>query len=81
MNLKQFMKFFMDSNSNADYLYVRSEGKDVLLEFEGAKGNKSSSNNGLYVSKQSLMRSEEAENLNVVYAGITDDGNLFINVE
>ena len=80
MNLKQFMKFFMDSNSNVDYLYVRSEGKDVLLEFEGAKGNRSS-NNGVYVSKQSLMRSEEAENLNVVYAGITDDGNLFINVE
>lgn len=80
MNLKQFIKFFTDSNSNVDYLYVRSEGKDVLLEFEGAKGNKSSEG-GVYVSKQSLMRSEEADILEVIYAGITDDGKLFITVE
>lgn len=80
MELKQFMKFFADSNSNVDYVYIRSEGKDVLFEFEGAKGNRSSEG-GVYVPKQSLMRSEEADNLQVVFAGITDDGKLFINVE
>ena len=80
MNLKQFMKFFANSDSNVDYVYIRSEGKDVLMEFEGAKGNKSREG-GVFVSKQDIQRSEEADNLEVVFAGITDDGKLFINVE
>lgn len=78
MELKSFLKYFADSNSNVTDVIIKSEGKDILFAFEGAKGNRS--RNGMVVPKQALLRSDGVEDLEVVYAGI-EDGKLFLVVE
>lgn len=78
MGLKQFLKFFMDSESNVDYVIIKSD-KGVLFNFEGAKGNQAD-RKGLRIDLKTLLREEEADNLNIIYAGI-EDNTLFVRVE